>query len=99
MIAQQARPVGQRLHLAEQTGSVAAEIGEQRRLHGVEPAGDALRGLLRSRQRARDDQRVARGMLRQLFTHLAAGCRKRGLLIVDGLTLGMTADVEIGMPR
>src|SRR5439155_14929743 len=87
-------PVRERAHFAEQLRGLAAEIGQQSGLDGVEPPGDALRGLLRARQRAGDHEGVLRRGLRELFAHRDAGCRKCGALIVDVLTLRVTADIE-----
>ena len=47
---EQARPIRERAHLAEELRGLTTEVGEQRGLHGVQPSGDPslikpLRGL------------------------------------------------------
>src|SRR5512143_149614 len=93
-VIEQTRPVSEGAHVAEELRGMTAEVRQEARLHRVETAGDPFRGLLRARQRTRDDERVAWRVLCELLAHRASGGRERARVVLQILALCVSADVE-----
>src|SRR2546425_1143146 len=93
-LAQDLGPVGERAHLTEDTvADDAAHLRQEAGIGVVETAGDELRGLLRSRQRAREHERVRTGALRDRLRHRPARGRERAFVVLEIGALDVTANL------
>ena len=93
--AQDLSPVCERPHLAEDAvADDAAHLWEEAGLNSIQATRDELRGLLRARERARENERVWCDAFGERPGHRATVRRQRALLIPAVGPLRVAADFE-----
>src|SRR5207253_7269063 len=99
-LAKDAAPVRERVHLAEDAvADDAAHLGKEPGVDRVEPAGDELRGLLRSREGTREDQGELWRALSKRHGHRPARFGERALVVLRVRAFRVAADLDEGHRR